>query len=184
MGFVVAIVGRYGVGKSLLCQHFLDQGLSVTDINPGLLDLMQRYPQYALCAACLNAQYEAITDKVPTVSEPDILDLILHQVRMSRSEYAGSVMVLPSFLSLSDLMQEARFDYVVAVDCSRLVQRQYLEGKGLPQRAVKALLDSDYPREYYTKFATDIFLNSVSLNHMEWVARQMLKTFELSSIYK
>jgi dephospho-CoA kinase len=182
MGFIVAIIGRFGVGKSLLCDHFVKNGMTRIDIDQDILSEIKDSPNYSLCYACLNKDYEDITEIVPILSDSNVMDVLVRKIEKERSEGHCNVIVLPSFLELTGIVE--LFDFVVAVDCSRLRQRKYLAGNALSEAVVSHLLDSGYDRHYYTTRATDVFLNSVSLEHVAWVASQIFKSYRLANIYK
>lgn len=182
MGFVVAIIGRFGVGKSLLCEHFVKNGMINININEAILSEIKDSASYSLCTACLKEKYEDITETVPCLSDNVLMEVLFRKIEKEKLKGHCHVIVLPSFLDLTNLIDA--FDFIVAVDCSRVKQRKYLEGKQLPEIAIASLLDSSYNRYYYTKKATDIFLNTVSLEHLAWVANQIFKSYKAVNIYK
>lgn len=56
---------------------------------------------------------------------------------------------------------------IIVVDCPDNYQRQY----------GKICNHNLYSREMYMKVATDVFLNTVALDHVEWVAKQLVRSY-------
>lgn len=55
---------------------------------------------------------------------------------------------------------------VIVVDCPDSYQLQYGN-----------VSENIYPREAYIKVATDVFLNTVAIDHVAWVAKQLVRSY-------
>lgn len=184
MGFVVAVVGRFGVGKSILCEHFMKRGVQAICVNQALLEVVSTLPNHGLWCDCLKANYSNITKKVPMLSHPKVDELVISEVKRALKESNEYVIEIPSFVELEGIVEAEAFDFIVAVDCSIRMQKHYLEKKVLPEQSFWGLLDSSLERTYYTGLATDIFLNSVTLSHLDWVSDQMLQAYRMVNACK
>lgn len=171
MSFVVAIIGRYGVGKSQLSECFAKKGAFVIDVEV-LLRANFEIPQYNKLQAMM-----------PILSSEQIDRKVIDYVCASKDQKI-IVVLFPSFLDIKNIVTHQIFDHVLTVDCSFRRQKQYLEKKGASPEAIEYLLQSGYDRNYYTGLGSDIFLNSVSLEHMEWVVSKILHTYHLIDAYK
>lgn len=180
MAFLIAIVGRYGVGKSLLGSFFEKKGISPICIEEAMLTAFGDDQHAATWRSCITHQYQDLQSIVPMLSKPEAVDAICHAVEKEQ----GGMVVLPSFLRLEALMEKGIFDYVVSVDCVLALQKKYLLECDLDESVVEILLKSGESRQYYSGFATDVFLNSVTIEKIEWVADQMIKTYQLVDKYK
>jgi dephospho-CoA kinase len=184
MGFLVAVVGRFGVGKSLLCDHFIQQGALNINIIQTLQDSFSGMPNQSVWHSCLLHDYDSVVNKIPIFTESDGLNTVLEQIKKKASVCQQCIVELPSFIDLSPFVQRKIFDYVIAVDCEKKVQKEYLEKVITNNLALKSILESGYERSYYTKIATDIFLNSVNLEQLEWVSKQILSSYKAIDTYK
>lgn len=184
MGFVVAVIGRFGVGKSVLCEHFSRKGVETINVHETLLDVVKTMPDHKPWCDCLEQKYDGITEKVPLLNHTSAIESIINQVKEAGKEPAEYVIEIPSFVEMSKILEAEVLDFIIAVDCSLRVQKYYLEKKVLADQAIWCLYDSGFERSYYTQVATDIFLNTVSLSHLDWVSDQMLKAYRMVNACK
>lgn len=181
MSFVIAIIGRYGVGKRLVSRYATQLGVQKIDLE---LVLKAFIPEDSDWALCLKQQYDQLSQPISEMRDPVLQKSIIEYVQSEKKKAPASVVVLPSFLDVAQLIRTGVFEHVLAVDCAESCQKQYLEQLGVSNKASDILIQSGHPRKYYTDLGKDIFLNSVSLAHMEWVVGKLIRTYQLIHDYK
>lgn len=179
MVFSIAIIGRYGVGKSLLCQYFKQHNVSVISLDTILLEIVAKRKNAQLWTASIHHHYDEISEIIPIFSEHKALTSLIEYIKKASKQYERSIVVLPSFLELSAILKNNIFNHIIAVDCDEFYQKKYLQQKGMPESVIQYYISSGYDRSYYTEFATDILLNTVKLEHIEWTVTQMLQSYIL-----
>jgi dephospho-CoA kinase len=182
MSLMIAVIGRYGVGKSLLCDYFLAHGMMKIDISEVLLQSLINCDDYDTWQLCMENNYNGLQKEIPLVRQTDSLLPVLQYINEKKALNKYAVVELPSFMSLIDLIDNAGFTHIVAVDCPEDKQQAYLCEKYNPEVAT-LLTQSSIHRDYYTALATDVFMNTVEKAHVKWVAGQIISTYKLCDSY-
>lgn len=165
MNFLLGVVGRYGVGKSTLCQSFEQKGIGQIKFKEVIsrIDSSDQVPD------------DYTRGRVDELSSPLILDKIKSELLKEKG-----VIEIPSYVDVEYLCRGGGvFKYIVSVDCPESAQKNNLELQGYHEDMQDILLQSGYDRKYYTSLASDVFLNTVSPEHIDWVAHKLLLSYQL-----
>ena len=111
MSFMIAIIGRYGVGKSLLCDHFHALGINEIGITSILLELLSDHLYGDIWSQCLHNNYQQLESLVPFAEDRTIAEGLLHYIHSQQNISKNTVVVLPSFLQIDHWIQESNFTY-------------------------------------------------------------------------
>jgi len=182
MSLMIAIIGRYGVGKSELCDQFLSHGISYIDISSILFDFFHHHEHRSIWEVCLNGHYDRLQGIIPYAPEVATSEVILSHLAHEKKNIKHAVIVLPSFIPVTHIVKSGNFSHVIAVDCIESKQKQYIEINH-SDKVSSILLQSSMKRNYYVTQATDVFLNSVDKEHIGWVAGQIINTYKLCEEY-
>ena len=194
MSFVVAVVGGYGVGKSVLTSHLQSMGLISLDVETFIGSYLlpsQNSSIFDMYINHLHKQYHLTYQSEDALLQGrhlyrSLYDFI-HSGIVSECEGTSYVVEVPSFIALDELLDVSAslFDYVVAVDCPVEIQLKYLMTQyRLSEPQAKGLISVCKSRYYYMQYSTDIVLNTVEISQLEWVASKLLTAFKAVSIYQ
>ena len=178
MGVIIAIIGQSGVGKSLLKKYLVGQGVVEIDLASMLGEWLGTGLQAKTWRQCLNGDIDKVSGHVRTLRSPEVGMVIERCIRDAKASDSSYVVEIPSFVSV-DLYADLAVDGAVFVDCTYEAQTQYLKAAGATDTAIHYLRTHMQGREAYRSVATDIFHNSVSLSHIEWVAVKILQSYAL-----
>jgi dephospho-CoA kinase len=178
MGVIIAIIGQSSVGKSLLKNQLVKQGVIEIDIVSMLSGLLGAGLQAKTWRQCLNGELHKLSGHVRTLSSPEVRAVIQNCITIAKSSSLTYVVEIPCFISVH-LYADCAIDGVVFVDCSYEDQTQYLKMAGATDTAVHYLRTHIQGKDLYRSVATDIFHNSVSLSHIEWVAEKIHQSYSL-----
>lgn len=160
MNYLLAIIGREGSGKSTLCQAFEKVGVRKIDFNELIYKINDK---------------EQFDQDTCLLVQPRVIDLVRKELSHCRG-----IVEIPSTVNMQYLCKgESIFRYIVSVDCPEWAQRVYLEKLGHSTQRVEQIINSGYDRRFYTSLASDVFLNTVSLEHVEWVAHKLYLSYQL-----
>ncbi|UTC24683.1 hypothetical protein MMH89_00705 [Candidatus Comchoanobacter bicostacola] len=182
MSFTIAIIGGYGVGKSILRDHFESLGVAGISIDTLLShELRAHYSkseanEYLLL---IDKSYKDILRRPEYITSKHLLNVIKLNILM-RSEEGKQPRIIefPSFIDVRPLMEKGAgiLDYVIQVMCPIEKQKEYLLGAyHLSDEQVRFLVDED-PNEGCC-YSTDIFFNAVTVDQVKWVCAQLLSSY-------
>ena len=178
MGVIIAIIGQGGVGKSLLKNQLVQQGVIEIDLVSMLDGLLGAGLQAEIWRQCLKGEFHKLSGHVRTLSNPEVRTVIQNCTTIAKDSNFTYVLEIPSFISVH-LYADLAIDGVIFVDCAYEDQTQYLKMAGATDTAIHYLRTQIQGKNVYRSVATDIFHNSVSVSHIGWVAAKIFQSYSL-----
>jgi hypothetical protein len=168
------------VGKSFLAKHFVLLGLKRLSLVSCIREHTVLSQNHQVWQSCLDGNYHHIIEPIPMFHSQYCNKALVNRVK-EQSLDSGVIVEFPSFFDVCQVIKDICFDCVIAVDCSDGVHIGYIDTLEISDTSKKALLNSGEEQEYYRSQATDIFHNTISEDHVHWVAKQILQTYLLAS---
>lgn len=177
---IVGLTGGIGSGKSAAAQAFADQGVAVVDTDAIAHELTQpggrAIPHiekafgkdFILASGAMNR--ERMRERV--FSDPaarKTLEGVLHP--MIREQSAGQIAaagssyvihVVPLLVESPDYRK--RVDRILVVDCPESTQFERVRSRGLADEQIRAIIDSQSPRDARLAAADDVIDNDGTLD--------------------
>ncbi|MDC3181069.1 hypothetical protein OAT84_02890 [Gammaproteobacteria bacterium] len=161
MSFSIAVIGDYGVGKSTLSSVFANSGVKILEIESrGSTDTLQR--SHLEIAA--YAEIMTIKQKIQKLQDQHQRVLFEIPPRVFASKHVSEIM---------------DFDFVIYVISALNCREEYLCQHYNWNEKERVELIGKHVKEAHLAYATDIFLNTVSIDRLHWVASKLLKSFEV-----
>lgn len=118
------------------------------------------------CMVANGAQQEVFVD---TDSSQAMKERLKQIISIGEQRDGVTVVEIPGYISI-EVWYNLNWGAVVVVDCPDQVQQRYMHSNEVQNK---------HSREAYTQVATDVFLNTVDTSHINWVAKQLLRSYAI-----
>ncbi len=165
MSFSIAIIGDYGVGKSTLSEVFSSCGVKMVELGKKKM-------------ICQADRLKTFTPS-EVISQDDV-QVIQDHIQAMKEKYNKILFEIPPYFFKSKyISQVMQFDFVIYVMSTLESREKYLKEKYCLSGKDGHQMMFQNAQELYLSYATDIFLNTVSIDRIQWVGSKLLKSFEV-----